>query len=82
MSVINGLHVGGTYKFSDLLKNKKTKKKKLKKKKSKTLKHKKCKKHKKTLCVKCKPNNIMMKIDGVLMIKKRNKWRRLNSSVK
>jgi len=74
MPVIGGLQVGGTYKFSDLLKNKKTKKKKLKKKR-KTLKHKKCKMHKKTLCAKCKPNNIMMKIDGVLMIIKKNKWK-------
>jgi len=31
MPVIGGLQVGGTYKFSDLLKNKKTKKKKRKK---------------------------------------------------
>ena len=67
MPVVNGLQVGGTYKFSDILNDKKTKKKKLKKKKKNKKKTKKCR----------KPNNIIMKIDGVLMVKKRNKWKKV-----
>ena len=44
MALVGGLQVGGSYKFSDLLKEKKTKKKKLIQ--TNTLKSSKCKKHK------------------------------------
>lgn len=73
MATIHGLQVGGSYKFSDLLKKKKTKKKKLKK----TLKSSKCRKHKSEWCAKCKPDKIMVKLNGKLMKKTKNKWKRV-----
>ena len=73
MALIGGLQVGGSYKFSDLLKKKKTKKKKLKK----TLKSSKCKKHKHEWCDKCKPDKIMVKVNGKLMKKTKKKWKRI-----
>ena len=75
MATIHGLQVGGSYKFSDLLKKKKTKKKKLKK--TKTLKSSKCKKHKQEWCAKCKPDKIMVKVNGKLMKKTKKKWKRV-----
>tara|TARA_B100000780_G_C20784010_1_gene311341 strand:- start:42 stop:269 length:228 start_codon:yes stop_codon:yes gene_type:complete len=75
MALVGGLQVGGSYKFSDLLKEKKTKKKKLIK--TNTLKSSKCKKHKQEWCAKCKPDKIMVKLNGKLMKKTKKKWKRI-----
>ena len=73
MALVGGLQVGGSYKFSDLLQRKKTKKKKLKK--TETLKSSKCKRHKKHWCVQCKPDGITIKSGNKLMKKTKKKWK-------